>query len=664
MQMSPKILLLAGTLVLWGLQTGFHWMSLFLAGAVVASGLVKRPLSFTQREFARLWDVTLLVLVGAAIYQRQTSSISGAVLAFLQWLPMLLFPMTAAFLFSHTKQVPFSTFVFWWRGREKGDDRTLDLSYGYLGICLLSASAGTTRGAWFYPAATGIIAVALLLNRPRRLHGATTFVLLAVVAGTGYVLQGKWRDLQTEFESKTVSWFAGFFPRQFEDQETHTSFGEVAKLKNSGRLIMQIEVAPSSAPPRLLRQVSFDQYRRGAWLSTRRAYSPVLEASHGSWNLSVAPDATNSAMLSMLVPEGRVLLPLPAGAARARDLLAARLERNRFGNVRVWDCDDPLKCAVEFEGTHSYDPAPLDKDLQVPVADEAVVEEIMRELDLRAIPPEEVLRRVGSYFAEQFSYDARLPATAQGPTEASFVAQFLRETRAGHCEYFATSAALILRKAGIPTRYALGFAAVEPDEAKRSYRVRERHAHAWVLAYVNGRWIDFDPTPGAWPAIEAREQSLFARFSDWWANVKFKVATTRLLPDSSIRIAWWVGALAVVLLTWKLWRRKRTVRPHHASSLSRAYAWPGLDSEFFEIERSLVSRGLNRKGNETTVAWLARIARQCPASDALRELAGLHYKYRFDPCGLTFEERQALAQNARDWLNRETAIETTSGRGG
>ena len=37
--------------------------------------------------------------------------------------------------------------------------------------------------------------------------------------------------------------------------------------------------------------------------------------------------------LSMLVPEGRVLLPVPAGSARARDLSAARLERNRFGNV-------------------------------------------------------------------------------------------------------------------------------------------------------------------------------------------------------------------------------------------------------------------------------------------------------------------------------------------
>ena len=75
----------------------------------------------------------------------------------------------------------------------------------------------------------------------------TTLALLIAVAGAGYLLQGKWRDLQAEFESKTVSWFAGFFPRPFEDQETYTSFGEVAKLKNSGRLLMRLEVSRRAA---------------------------------------------------------------------------------------------------------------------------------------------------------------------------------------------------------------------------------------------------------------------------------------------------------------------------------------------------------------------------------------------------------------------------------
>ena len=660
MEIKPRLSLLAGALVFWGLRTGLVWVGLFLAAMVLATGVMKHHLSFTQREFARMWDVTVLVLAGAAVYQRQTSSVSGAVLSFLQWLPMLLFPMTAGFLFSHTDKLPYSTFVFWWRGREKREDAKLDITHGYFGICLLSASAGAAHGAWFYPAATALVAAALWMNRPRRLRAVTTLALLVAVGGAGYLLQEKWRDLQTEFESKTVSWFAGFFPRAFEDQESYTSLGEVAKLKSSGRLLMRLEVAPGSAPPRLLRQVSFDQYRRGTWLSSRRTYAPVVEASPGTWQLSVAASATNSVTLSMLVPEGRVLLPTPAGAARARDLSAARLERNRFGNVRVWDCGDPLECAIDFDGSHSYEPPPSAKDLQVPSVDAAAVEEVVRELGLEPLPATTILQKVTSFFSDHFRYDTQLGAAEQDVTNASVVAPFLRETRAGHCEYFATSAALILRRAGIPTRYALGFAAVEPAEVNRSYRIRERHSHAWVLAYVDGRWTDFDPTPGTWPAIEAQQGSTLRRIADLWANVRFKIATTRLLPELNPGLAALIATPAIAFLAWRFSKRRKSVRRNHAvASLSRAYAWPGLDSELFEIERWLGHRGLNRNSHETTVAWLSRIASRCPAPERLPELVALHYKYRFDPAGLTVEERRDLAERARTWLSREVKAGTT-----
>jgi len=664
-QMSPRVLIVAAALVFWGLQTEFLWLSLVLSAIIAASGIFRRHLSLTPREFARLWDVTLVALVGAAVYQRQTSSVSGAVLSFLQWLPILLFPMMGAFVFCDFSKLPYSTFVFWWRDREQGDERKVDVTYAYFGICLLAASASANRAAWFYPGATALMTAALWLNRPRRLRGWATLALLAAVSGAGFFLQAEWRDFHAEFESKTVKWFAGFFPRPFEDQETYTSLGDVAKLKSSGRVLMRVEAAPGSTPPRLLRQVSFDQYRRGTWLSTRRTYSPVTEASPGVWDLSAAGRATNSARLSIVVPEARILLPLPAGAARARDLTAGRLERNRFGNVRVWDCADPLRCSVDFEGVNSYESGPSEKDVQVPRADEAAVQQVVQELALSSLPPRDVLPRVGSFFAENFRYDARMGGADVTPTNASLIAPFLQGTRRGHCEYFATSAALILREVGIPARYAMGYAAVEEMDDGRSYRIRERHAHSWVLAYIEGRWMDFDPTPALWPSAEAREASMLARVSDWWANVKFRFATTRLLPEFSARTLGWGAGCAAAFVIWRVWR-KRTKRRRKArvSSIAQAYSWPGLDSEFFEVERWLQGGGLARKSSETTAAWFGRVGRQCPASDALQGLVTLHYKYRFDPMGLTREEREHLAQEARLWLSRERKIGTTSARAG
>src|SRR5688572_8537142 len=214
MALIGKALLVAGALLFWGLQTEYLWLSIVFAAILIASRVVKQHLSFSEREFARLWDVTMLVLVGAAVYQRQTSSISGAVLSFLQWLPILFFPLMAAFAFSDIGKLPYSTFVFWWRGRDKS--RAVDFTYVYLGICLLAASASANRTAWFYAAAAGLIAAALWLNRPRRIGAGPTLALLAVTGVAGFFLQAEWRDLHSELESKTMTWFTGFFPRPFE----------------------------------------------------------------------------------------------------------------------------------------------------------------------------------------------------------------------------------------------------------------------------------------------------------------------------------------------------------------------------------------------------------------------------------------------------------------
>ena len=82
--------------------------------------------------------------------------------------------------------------------------------------------------------------------------------------------------------------------------------------------------------------------------------------------------------------------------------------------------------------------------------------------------------------------------------------------------------------------------------------------------------------------------------------------------------------------------------------------WPGLDSEFYAIEKKIAARGGPRQGNEPLTDWLERATRD-PALKALRkplrELVRLHYRCRFDPRGLNTEDREALRRGARKVLN-------------
>ena len=86
--------------------------------------------------------------------------------------------------------------------------------------------------------------------------------------------------------------------------------------------------------------------------------------------------------------------------------------------------------------------------------------------------------------------------------------------------------------------------------------------------------------------------------------------------------------------------------PAHASGA------PGADSELYLVEQALARKGLGRAAAETVTGWLARIGAALPAGcdGRLREVALLHYRYRFDPAGLPATERAVLRERAHALL--------------
>ncbi len=75
------------------------------------------------------------------------------------------------------------------------------------------------------------------------------------------------------------------------------------------------------------------------------------------------------------------------------------------------------------------------------------------------------------------------------------LARFLFETRLGHCEYFASSLAVLLRAAGVPSRIVNGYRGGEWNEYGKYFLVRQSDAHSWVEAWIDDEWQLLDPTP-------------------------------------------------------------------------------------------------------------------------------------------------------------------------
>src|SRR6266852_356619 len=127
-----------------------------------------------------------------------------------------------------------------------------------------------------------------------------------------------------------------------------------------------------------------------------------------------------------------------------------------------------------------------------------------------------------TYLRTSFGYTLKLPRTV--PHDP--LANFLFERKQGHCEYFASSMAVMLRTLGIPSRVVNGFRAGEFNDLTSQYVVRASDAHSWVEAYFpNYGWVTFDPTPGAsipartgWSRVSLYADAMASFWREWIVN--------------------------------------------------------------------------------------------------------------------------------------------------
>lgn len=86
----------------------------------------------------------------------------------------------------------------------------------------------------------------------------------------------------------------------------------------------------------------------------------------------------------------------------------------------------------------------------------------------------------------------------EGYTElGSYISQFLTSARNGYCVQYATAGALMLRTAGVPTRYVDGYIASDFRLINGKYvsAVLDSNAHAWIEVYLRGYgWMTFEMT--------------------------------------------------------------------------------------------------------------------------------------------------------------------------
>ena len=131
------------------------------------------------------------------------------------------------------------------------------------------------------------------------------------------------------------------------------------------------------------------------------------------------------------------------------------------------------------------------KYLELPQLDPRIPE-LARAATRPALNDPERALALAQYLRRNYAYTLELPAHEV----ADPLAYFLFQRRKGHCEYFASAMAVMLRTLGIPSRLVTGFQSGVYNPLTDLWVVRASDAHSWVEAWMPGRgWMTFDPTP-------------------------------------------------------------------------------------------------------------------------------------------------------------------------
>jgi hypothetical protein len=255
-------------------------------------------------------------------------------------------------------------------------------------------------------------------------------------------------------------------------------------------------------------------------------------------------------------------------------------------------------------------------------------------------------------------------------------------SKRGHCEFYSTAMAVMLRTLGVPTRNVTGFIGGSYNRFARSYAVRQGDAHSWVEVYLDDAgWTRFDPTPPANAAPQSDITGLLAFVRDFveattqrWNrhvigyDLKQQVGLLRSVHRGYSSLRDRPGTIGKLLSSPRLtlfaaialiaggygvfWfrRRRKGLSPATRAATERETVAREVVELYRQLEGALAARGVPRPTGTPPRAHAAALAAMGhPVGEEALALTERYLAARFGPETLSPDER-------RDYLRRVRAL--------
>jgi transglutaminase-like putative cysteine protease len=479
-----------------------------------------------------------------------------------------------------------------------------------LGLLAVASSGGTRLGPAYAAYAAAYLACGLFALRARdssQAHashlGARHRVGFGAVVGLASLIAlGFVRSVPPIHHAVQRAFDRAYIPHDIVGFGGGAWLGSMRDVIKSEDEVFRITPPPQSRPIDYLRGGVYDEYRTdGFWDET--PFSARLR------DVVVGDDLGGDSAVRVRRLSGsanRYFLPLDGRDLHAE---AGIVEADELGAIVTFGSSTARTYTFALGDRDALAPVPPGPfDLRIPRAERARITQLAHEWTDAAPTAEAKLDAIQEHLTHEYRYSLEFLREADDP-----LLDFLFVSKQGYCTYFASAFALLARSANVPTRFVTGYRVAEWSSVAQEYVVRDKNAHSWVEAWVNGAWHTYDATPMQELLQDKPHLSSLATLATDSAR-RIEHAVTYAIQHATPGQLF--AVLGGLLALWGGIRalRKRTGERERARSGERVD--PPLPC-FERLTSSLARRGVARAPSEPLFRFAARLD-DAGLSDAAR----------------------------------------------
>ncbi|MDA3839220.1 MAG: hypothetical protein PF574_09605 [Candidatus Delongbacteria bacterium] len=630
--MNKYPLLISFALLYWGFNTENIAVSVLFMLLLESHRIIKFRWDFSTKDFNMISIISTLASIGYLVYFTNSNQNIGFISSYLQFLPIILFPLNFFYLYSTAEYINakklFLLFVVNKYSIVHPYTKRFQPDYIFFASLLIGGSV--TEGIFSIAALILLVLPILFFHKSKNYKFITWIIGIISVIIIAIIIQFSFAYTFFFMKDVLTDLYLDYFIKH---TDRSSAIGNIGSMKGDFKIELRAEIYNFGKPYYHLKSEVFNTYMNGIW-RTSETGSDKLPQDYFEYGKT----EVDSMRVFFFSSGKNTYLKLPFTTSSIFGISQNQMRINSLGRITI---NDPqyltdYKVYSRKDSIINLFSEPDINDLTMISTDAELINPLIDSLHLKGMSLNRLHHTLSNYFISEYRYSLDYIEQKDNNKLKNFI-----DNKEGHCELFATLSCLIFRKLGYPSRYVTGYLVSEYNEMEELHVARKKDRHAWI--YVNdniGNWYEFDTTP---PDISFNRSGsgFFSKVYDKVSYLYYRAFMFRKYNNDLFQNVLLLSIIPLALFL--LYRILKGVKYRGNEKKDKFRSHYKIIEELSQLQDKLKNNKI--EDHETLSKWFDRIGDIIDDNEKLNIIQNLYYQKRYFSKEFTEELEKELKKH-------------------